>query len=210
MLIVDDALVSDDLLAEEFVCNLRACRGACCHVGDYGAPLTADERTTLEDIYPAIRAHLTPQGRAEIAARGLYEWVDDPDARGGGEYATTCLDGGACVFMTRTADGIAACGIEQAWRAGATGFRKPISCHLYPVRVESDPTAGFEALNYNRWEICSAACAHGREHRVPVFRFVRDAIVRRWGEGFYEQLEAAYAAGHTGDPEPRVGGRGEN
>ena len=201
MLIVDDALVSDDLLEAQFVCNLKACKGACCHVGDYGAPLADGERAELEAIYPIVRPYLTERARAEIEARGLYEWVEDEGAAGGGEYATTCIDGGACVFMVRTADGVAACGIERAWAEGAVGFRKPISCHLYPVRVERDAEAGFEALNYDRWDICAAACAHGREHSVPVFRFVREAIERRWGADFYAQLEAAYAARSEGSVE---------
>ena len=194
MLIVDDRLVSDDVIAEQFMCNLRACKGACCHEGDYGAPLEPAERALLEDIYPAIRPYLSPRGRAEIEARGLYEYVDE--AR---EYATPCVDGADCAYMVRTPEGFAACGMELAYRAGATDFKKPISCELYPIRVERDEDAGFEALNYDRWDICSAACALGAEKRMPVFEFVREAIVRRWGEGFYLQLKAAHAAGVVGD-----------
>ena len=193
MLIVEGRLVSDDVLAEQFMCNLRACKGACCHEGDYGAPLEASERALLEDIYPAIRPFITERGRREIEARGLYEWVDDPDKASGGEYATPCIEGGDCAYMTRTPEGFAACGMELAYRAGATTFKKPISCELYPIRVEADETADFEALNYDRWDICSAACSYGKEHKMPVFRFVKDAIIRKWGADFYEQLEAYYA-----------------
>ena len=195
MLIIDGKLISDDVVAEQFMCNLRACKGACCHEGDYGAPLETSERAILEDVYPSIKPFLTERGRQEIEARGLYEWVPDDDKPGGGEYATPCIDDADCAFMTRTPEGFAACGMELAYRAGATNFKKPISCELYPIRVVQDETADFEALNYDRWDICSAACANGAEHQMPVFRFVRDAIVRKWGEEFYEQLEAAYAAG---------------
>ena len=186
MLIVDGRLVSDEILAEEFVCNLRACKGACCHEGDYGAPLAAAELPVLEEIYPAVAPFLSERGRAEIEQRGLYEFLDETQ-----DYATPCIDGGDCVYMVRTPEGFAACGIELAHRAGATDFKKPLSCELYPIRVERDGEHDFEALNYDRWEICSAACTLGRELRVPVFRFVREALVRAYGQGFYDQLEAA-------------------
>ncbi len=189
MLIVDGKLVSDEIMSEEFMCNLRACKGACCHEGDYGAPLEEDELGVLEDIYKKVKPFLSPRGIAEIEARGLYEYVEEA-----GEFGTTCIEGGDCVYMVRTPEGFAACGIEMAYRAGATDFKKPISCELYPIRVERDETVDFEALNYDRWDICSAACELGAKQRMPVFRFVKAAIVRKWGEGFYEQLEAYYAS----------------
>ena len=190
MLIVDDKLISEDVMSEAFVCNLEACRGACCHEGDSGAPLELEELPVLEDIYPSVRPFLTDRGRAAIEDKGLYEFVEDT-----GAFAAPCLgDGdGACVYMTRTPEGYAACGIERAYRAGKTDFKKPISCELYPIRVERDDTHDFEALNYNRWDICSAACTLGAKLEVPVFRFVKEAIVRKWGQEFYDQLEAYYA-----------------
>ena len=187
MLIVDGKVISEEVMTEAFACNLRACRGACCHEGDSGAPLELDECAVLEDIYPSVRPFLTPRGRAEIEARGLYEFVEET-----GTFAAPCIDDAACVYMTRTPEGFAACGIEQAHRAGKTDFKKPISCELYPIRVERDEAHDFEALNYDRWDICAAACARGREQAIPVFRFVRAAIVRKWGEEFYAQLEAYY------------------
>ena len=187
MLIVEDKLISEEVMREEFACNLRACRGACCHEGDSGAPLELDELPVLEDIYPSVRPFLTERGRREIEARGLYEFVEET-----GTFAAPCIDDAACVYMTRTPEGFAACGIELAHRAGKTDFKKPISCELYPIRVERDDTHDFEALNYDRWDICSAACALGRKEAVPVFRFVRSAIERRWGPEFYAQLEAYY------------------
>jgi hypothetical protein len=186
MLIVDDKLISDDVVEEHFMCNLEACKGACCHEGDYGAPLTDEERSILEDEYAAIRPFLTQRGRNEIEAQGLYEYIEESD-----EWATTCINNQACVYMTRTPEGVAACGIEQAYRAGATSFKKPISCELYPIRVESDPDAGFEALNYDRWDICAAACSKGKARQMPVYKFVKDAIIRKWGQDFYDQLDAA-------------------
>ena len=188
MLIVEGKLISDEVIAEEFVCNLRACRGACCHEGDYGAPLAREELAILEEIYPAVAPFLSERGRREIEQQGLYEFLDDTQ-----DFATPCIDGGACVYMVRTPEGFAACGIELAHRAGATDFKKPISCELYPIRVERDEDLDYEALNYDRWDICSAACELGRRERMPVYKFVRAAIVRAWGQDFYDQLEAAAA-----------------
>ena len=126
------------------------------------------------------------QGVEAIEARGLYSYYEEP-----GEYGTSLQPGGACVFMTYDHLGIAKCGIEQAYMSGATSFKKPISCHLYPIRVKKNAGTGFEALNYDRWDICSAACELGKKESLPVYRFLREAIVRKYGEDFYNQLDEA-------------------
>lgn len=185
MILVQDKIVSDDLIQEQFICNLDKCKGACCWEGDSGAPLEREELTILRQIYPQVRPFLTQEGQAVIDNEGPYV----KDLRDG-SYGTSLIDNGPCAFMTKDALGIAQCGIEQAWRAGAVAFRKPISCHLYPIRVLKNEIPGFEALNYDRWEICSAACALGAEHQVPVYRFLKDAIIRKYGEEFYEELDA--------------------
>jgi Protein of unknown function (DUF3109) len=185
MILVQDKIVSDDLIQEQFICNLDKCKGACCWEGDSGAPLEREELTILRQIYPQVRPFLTPEGQAVIDNEGPYV----KDLRDG-TYGTSLIDNGPCAFMTKDALGIAQCGIEQAWRAGAVTFRKPISCHLYPIRVLKNEIQGFEALNYDRWDICSAACALGAEHQVPVYRFLKDAIIRKYGEEFYEELDA--------------------
>ncbi len=179
--------MSDDVVRQQFICNLDACKGACCWEGDYGAPLEAEELQTLEQIYDAVKPFLLPAGRAAIDADGPYTYYAG-DAQ---EYGTTLVDNGACAFMTYDEEGIAQCGIEQAYRAGATTFRKPISCHLYPIRVIRHEATGMQALNYDRWDICSAACALGKAHQMPVYKFVRDALVRKFGQQFYDQLDAA-------------------
>jgi hypothetical protein len=186
VLIIDEILISDDLIEAEFVCNLQACRGACCWEGDWGAPLEEAELQTLEHIYPAIRPFLDARGIALIEEEGLYTFY--PEA---GQHGTPLLEDGACAYLTFEDAGIAKCGIEKAWEAGATDFKKPVSCHLYPVRIKKTPEVGFEALNYDRWDICSAACALGKSLEVPVYRFVKDALIRKYGESFYEQLDAA-------------------
>ena len=186
MIIVQEILVSDDLVEEQFVCNLTACKGACCWEGDYGAPLEEAELPVLDSIFEKVKPYLSPAGIAAIEAQGKYVRVEQV-----GEWATVLVDNGPCAYMTLDALGIAKCGIEQAWKAGAIDFQKPISCHLYPVRVEKNEAVGFEALNYDRWDICSAACELGKKEQVPVYQFVKNALVRKYGQEFYEELNGA-------------------
>jgi Fe-S-cluster containining protein len=186
MILIGDILISDDLIEEQFLCNLSACKGACCWEGDWGAPLEREELYTLENIYEAVRPFLSDEDIATIEAKGLFTYFEDPKM-----YGTSLQPDGACVFMVRDDLGVAKCGIEQAYLAGQTDFRKPISCHLYPVRVSKNEENGFEALNYDRWDICSAACELGKEKKLPVFQFVREALIRRYGAEFFEELEAA-------------------
>ncbi len=186
MLIIQEVLISDDIIEEHFLCNLQACKGACCWEGDWGAPLETEELQTLERIYEDVKPFLTEAGIAAIETNGLFTFFED--AR---DYGTTLQPDGACAYMTFDGQGIAKCGIEQAYLAGATDFKKPISCHLYPIRVHYNREQDFEALNYDRWDICSAACELGRKEQLPLYRFVREALVRKYGEAFYEELDAA-------------------
>ena len=186
MIIVQDKLVSDDLVEQKFVCNLESCKGACCWEGDYGAPLEETELPILDAIYDRVKPFLSPAGIAAIEAQGKYVREESEE-----EWATTLVDNGPCAYMTLDAFGIAKCGIELAWRAGATDFQKPISCHLYPIRIEKFAALGSEALNYDKWEICSAACTLGEKEQVPVYVFLKDAIVRKYGVEFYEELDGA-------------------
>ncbi len=184
MLIVNDILISEDVVRKEFVCNLDACKGACCWEGDAGAPLEPAELVILDEIYDTVAPFLTEAGRKAIGEQGRY--VRDKE----GDVGTTLVNNGPCAYMTLDEKGTAQCGIEQAWKAGATTFRKPISCHLYPIRVKRNEELGFEALNYDRWDICSAACALGKSLKMPVYQFLKDALIRKYGEDFYEELEA--------------------
>lgn len=188
MLVVQGKIISDAVIEEQFMCNLEACKGACCWEGDYGAPLEAEELQTLERIYEHIKPYLDAEGISVIEKEGLFTYYKEAK-----EYGTTLLKNGACVYMTYDQLGVAQCGIEQAYNDGATDFKKPISCHLYPIRVSADKKTDFEALNYDRWDICSAACKKGAEHKMPVFRFAKAALIRKYGKAFYEELEAASA-----------------
>lgn len=187
MFIIQEKLISTQVFAEKFVCNLNACKGACCWEGDFGAPLENEEIDTLNTILPKVLPYLSEDSQKRIRENGVATWFKET-----GEYGTTLMENGACAFLTFESGGIAKCGIEKAHDAGDIDFKKPISCHLYPIRVNKKEDVGFEALNYDEWDICSAACSLGEQLKVPVFRFVKEAIIRNYGEDFYEEMEGIY------------------
>ncbi|MCB0663082.1 MAG: DUF3109 family protein [Saprospiraceae bacterium] len=185
MFVVQGKLISEDVVKEAFVCDLHACKGACCWEGDYGAPLEEEELKIMDAIQDVIRPYLSEEGKAAIEKQGAYVYEEDAE-----EYATTLVNNGACAYMVYDEKGIAKCGIEQAWKDGKTEFKKPISCHLYPIRIRKNDLVDFEALNYDRWDICSAACTLGKELKMPVYKFLKEALTRKYGEDFYNELEA--------------------
>jgi hypothetical protein len=185
MFLIQEILVSDSVIREQFLCKLDACKGACCWEGDFGAPLEDEELETLKQVYGEIKPFLRAEGVEVLEKKGLFTWFDNMDG-----FGTTLLDDGACAYLTFDERGIAKCGIEKAWEAGATAFRKPISCHLYPIRISKNEAVGFEAMNYDQWDICSAACQAGKSAQLPIYRFVKEALIRKYGEAFYEELDA--------------------
>ncbi len=174
-------IVSEDIIAKDFVCNLNACKGACCIEGEAGAPVTEEEVTILKEIYPKVKPFLRPEGIAAIEKQGTHIKTDLD------ELETPLVDGRECAYVTFTDKGIASCGIEDAFNAGSIDFRKPISCHLYPIRVQD--YSEFAAVNYHRWPICDDACTLGKELQVPVYKFVKAALIRKFGENWYSELE---------------------
>jgi hypothetical protein len=184
VIIIDDKIVSDDLLEENFVCDLNACKGACCVEGDTGAPLEESELKILDDIYERVKPYLTPQGIA-VLENERYMWEEED-----GKYKTALIENGPCAYVNYD-NGIAVCGIEKAFLDGKVDFKKPVSCHLYPVRISKKKD--FEAVNYERWNICKAACKNGNKLKVPVFKFVKDALIRKYGDDFYLALDSYYA-----------------
>jgi hypothetical protein len=186
MLMVQDILISDDVIEQQFMCNLNACKGACCWEGDFGAPLEDTELKILDQIYDQLKPYISEEGKTLIDQKGKYTYYEEPK-----EYGTPLLANGACAYMTYDKNGIAQCGIERAHREGVVTFKKPISCHLYPIRVNKDENGFFEALNYDRWDICSAACSKGKEMKIAVYQFAKEAIIRKYGVEFYDELEAA-------------------
>jgi hypothetical protein len=189
MIAIDDILISDDVVSEHFVCNLVKCRGACCVEGDGGAPLEREELPVLDEIYDKLEPFLADDGIEAIRERGRYVFEKDDEYTG---YGTPLIgDTGACAYRVINDNGVAACGIEKAWEAGAVEFRKPISCHLYPIRIKEYET--MTAVNYEVWDICDAACALGDELKVPAYRFVKEGLIRKFGEEFYQRLEGSAA-----------------
>ncbi|ADQ82770.1 DUF3109 family protein [Riemerella anatipestifer] len=183
MIQIEDKLISEDLFSEEFVCNLSKCKGACCIEGDAGAPLEQSEIKILEDIYPKIKSYLRPEGIKAIEEQGTS--VEDFE----GDLVTPLIDNRDCAYVIFDENGITKCGIEKAYEEGAIDWPKPISCHLYPIRITEYST--FTAFNYHEWKICSDACALGKELKVPVYKFLKTPLIRKYGEGFYQTLTEA-------------------
>ncbi|WP_296684700.1 DUF3109 family protein [Flavobacterium sp.] len=173
-------IVSEEILEREFVCNLSACKGTCCIDGDAGAPLNEEETKILEEIYPKVKPYLRPEGIAAIEAQGT--WVKGED----GDFETTLIEGKDCAYVIFDGE-TALCGIEQAYNEGIVSWKKPVSCHLYPIRVKD--FTEFTAVNYDKWHICDDACTLGKELQVPVYKFVKEALIRRFGEDWYLELE---------------------
>lgn len=176
-----NTLLSEEIIKKEFVCNLKACKGQCCVQGDAGAPLEESELEELELNYDKIKPYLNDSGRESIAKQGLF--TDDVD----GEKVTTLVENKECAYAVFDDSGVASCGIEKSWLDGQSSFRKPISCHLYPIRLRK--LNDYTALNYDRWPICSDACKLGKELKVPIYKFAKDALIRKFGESYYLELE---------------------
>jgi len=180
MIQLGKTIISEDIIEKDFVCNLSACKGACCVDGDAGAPLEESELKILMDIYPKVKPFLREEGIKAIEEQGLFTTTD-------GEHETTLIDGKDCAYVIFDDNETAMCGIEEAYNQGAVSWKKPLSCHLYPVRVQD--YSEFSAVNYHKWQICDDACTLGKELQVPVYKFVKQALVRKFGEDWYAELE---------------------
>lgn len=186
MLVIQDVLISEDIVEEKFVCDLNVCKGVCCSAGDYGAPVEQSEMEMISKSLPHLEPYLTDISQTYLREGQPFTYYKEP-----GVWGTSCHTDGDCVFLNRDMLGIGYCTIEKAWREGAIHVNKPVSCHLYPIRISTNEIAGFEAWNYDRWDICKAACEKGKKEKVPLYKFVKDAIIRKKGAEFYEELEAA-------------------
>jgi hypothetical protein len=181
MVQIDDKIISLDIFEKHFVCDLPKCLGSCCVEGESGAPLEDEETTILEDIYPKIKPLLSPEAVEIIEKNGT--WEIDAD----GDKVTPIIHGRECVYTYFDSEGICRCAIEKAYEEGIIKFKKPISCHLYPIRVDKYPD--YEALNYHVWPVCNPARELGEKMGMPVFRFLKESIIRKYGEKFYEEME---------------------
>ena len=182
MLEIGKTLISLDVIRKKFCCDLSACAGACCVKGDSGAPLNDEETEILEQVYPSVRKFMREEGINTVERQGLY--VIDSD----GETVTPLINKGECAYVVFE-NGIALCAIEMAHKAGLTHWKKPLSCHLYPVRIKH--YKHYDAVNFDSWDICSPAHVKGRELGLPVYVFVREALERAYGAEWFEQLDYA-------------------
>lgn len=184
MIAIDDKLISDEIIEEQFVCDLSKCKGGCCEQGDAGAPLMKEELDYMVEHYDAIKNYMTAEGIAQVERNGKYEY----DREFG--WVTPTINGGICIYGFKDKKGIIYCAIEQAYNDKKIDWKKPISCHLYPIKSsKSKMDPDVEYLNYiPREDLCSPACAFGKKLKVPVYVFLKEALIRKYGEDFYNAL----------------------
>lgn len=180
MIIIENTSVSDDLYLVSFCCNLDRCHGACCVAGDAGAPLEEEEISIIEDELDQIKPYMTHQGIATVEKTGVFDY----DIHG--KYVTPLVNDGECAFSSFE-NGIASCTIEKAYFEGKIKFRKPVSCHLYPVRITKYET--FDAVNYEKWHICKPALKMGNKKGIPLYKFLKEALTRKYGVDWYKELD---------------------
>ena len=179
MIQVDDKIISLDVFEKHFVCDLNACKGACCVEGDSGAPLLKGEEKILDDIYEKVKPYMRAEGITEIENQGVAVYDTD------GDLTTPLVNNRECVFVIDE-KGISKCSIEKAYYAGEVDFKKPISCHLFPIRIKE--YRDFDALNYEEIKICEPACKCGSELEVPAYAFLKEPLIRKYGEDWYKEL----------------------
>ena len=186
MIAIDNKLISDEVLEEQFVCDLTKCKGGCCEDGDAGAPMEKWELEKLKEYYDVIKPYMTPEGIKEVERQGKYLY----DQEFG--WVTPTINSGICAYGYRDEKGVIKCGIEQAYNDGKLDWKKPLSCHLFPIKTKkSKRDLDIEYVNYEpREDLCKAACSLGKKLKVPVYVFLKDSLIRKYGEEFYEALSA--------------------
>jgi Protein of unknown function (DUF3109) len=182
---IENILVSDDVVATQFVCDLNKCKGGCCDDGDAGAPLAGGELDIIADLVEKLGPYLTEEGRKEIERTGLYRY----DKEFG--WVTPTVDGKICAYGFRDDRGTIKCAFEQAYYDGVIQWKKPISCHLFPIKTKKSRYEEFEMVNYEpREKLCNPACSLGNQLQVPVYVFLKEALIRKFGAEFYKALDA--------------------
>jgi len=187
MIAIDNVLVSDEVVSEQFVCDLSKCKGGCCEDGDAGAPMEKWELAKLKQYYEVIKPYMSKEGIREVERQGKYLYDKDFG------WVTPTVNGAICAYGFRDKQGIIKCAIEQAYNEGRLDWKKPLSCHLFPIKIQKnrrDPHV--EYMNYEpRQDLCKAACALGKKLKVPVYIFLKESLIRKYGKPFYEALEEA-------------------
>ncbi|MDD2793110.1 MAG: DUF3109 family protein [Sediminibacterium sp.] len=186
MIAIDHILVSDEVVEEQFVCDLNKCKGGCCEDGDAGAPMEMWELKKLDEFYDVIEPYMTKEGIAEVKRGGKYVY----DQEFG--WVTPTINGAICAYGYKDDMGIIKCGIEQAYNDGKLDWKKPVSCHLFPILVrKSKRDPDVEYVNYQpREDLCKCGCNLGKKLKVPVYEFLKEALIRKYGEEFYNALSA--------------------
>lgn len=185
MIVINNVLLSDEIIEDQFVCDLNKCKGGCCVDGDAGAPLAKSELKLIDAVYDAVVPYLSEESQKELVKQGRYVY----DKEFG--WVTPTIESKVCVYGIVDKKGIVKCGIEQAYNDGKVTWKKPISCHLFPIRIQKSRDKKTEYVNYEpREDLCSAACTLGKQLKVPVYVFLKEALIRKYGTDFYETLEA--------------------
>ncbi|WP_346237876.1 DUF3109 family protein [Niabella insulamsoli] len=196
MIIIENKIISDDIVEAQFVCDLTKCKGGCCEEGDAGAPLSKEELKEVDKYYDIVKSYMTPEAIEEVEKKGRYQY----DEEFGWVTPTLPSDNEICVYAYREPSGLIKCGFEQAYNDGKIKWKKPISCHLYPIIAYKGKHGDYERLNYEpRQQLCSPACQLGEKLKVPVYQFLKEPLIRKYGAAFYEVLEQAVAA-HQHEP----------
>ena len=187
MIAIENVLIGDEVVNQQFVCDLAKCKGGCCEEGDAGAPLDADELDLMVDLYEKIKPYLTPESIAEIEKKGKYVYHKEF----GWVTPTLGNDHEICVYGKRDEKGIIKCAFEQAYYDGVTTWKKPISCHLFPIIHQKGKSGNYDRINYEpREQLCKPACGLGKKLKVPAYEFLKEPLIRLYGEEFYKALDA--------------------
>jgi len=187
VIVIDNVLISDDVVEKQFVCDLGKCKGGCCEDGDAGAPLENGELKIIDEAYEKVKPYLTPAAIFEIEKKGRYVY----DKEFGWVTPTLPSDNEICVYAYREPGGIIKCSFEQAYYAGLISWKKPISCHLYPILAKAGKNGDYERVNYSpREKMCSPACLLGEKLKIPVYKFLKEPLIRKFGEEFYAALDS--------------------
>lgn len=187
MIAIENVLIGDEVVNQQFVCDLAKCKGGCCEEGDAGAPLDADELDLMVDLYEKIKPYLTPESIAEIEKKGKYVYHKEF----GWVTPTLGNDHEICVYGKRDEKGIIKCAFEQAYYDGVTTWKKPISCHLFPIIHKKGKSGNYDRINYEpREQLCKPACGLGKKLKVPAYEFLKEPLIRLYGEEFYKALDA--------------------
>lgn len=181
MVQIDDIVVSLDVFREKFICNLSVCKGECCIEGDAGAPIEKDEVEELEKVLPVVWDDISAEARDVISKQGVCYRDSD------GDLVTSIVNGKDCVFTCYNEKGYCFCAIEKAYREGKVDFHKPVSCHLYPIRI--DNYGHYKAANYHKWSVCHGAWLLGEKEKIPVYKFLKEPLIRKFGKVWYDELE---------------------